>query len=282
MTIHPKIIVLFLTLLLPSTSYGIIGTKGCNELFGYKPYINKGIENNMLKLAQLPSYIDHTLLKPEAKKEDLKTLVKEAVDHGFKAICINSCSIPYVKNILKEEAPRQDPNKQQPLIATVIGFPLGATNTSIKVHEAIEAYENGANELDMVINVGYLKDKDFKAVESDINQVVKATPLPVKVILETGLLTKEEIVIASKIVEAAQAHFVKTSTGFSKGGALVEDIKLIKKSISSDMKIKASGGIRDLKTALKMLDAGAHRLGLSSSVSIIESRNKIVNDLLSE
>ena len=233
------------------------------------------IKKRVIYLSELASYIDHTLLKPEAISPSIKRLIDDAIKFGFKAICINACHLPQVKQILEQERV-----EEKPLIVTVIGFPLGANITSTKVHEAIESYKAGADELDMVINIGLLKERDYEGVQSDIKQVVDAVPIPIKVILETGLLTPQEISIASKLVEAAQAHFVKTSTGFLGGGATVENIKIIKNAISSETKIKASGGIRDLSTALKMLEAGADRLGLSSSVQIMKDRKKLLDNLL--
>ncbi len=271
---------LIFAILLPVLSYG---SDKCVRIFDKPPYIK--VEDNNIKkntpplftrikghtinLSELPSYMDHTLLKPDATEMDIQKLVSEALQFNFKAVCINACRIPFVKELLQEK-------EEKPLIATVIGFPLGAQSTPSKVYEAMEAYGKGANELDMVINIGYIKEDNLKAAESDIRQVVESTPLPVKVILETGLLTKEEIVIAAQIAEAAGAHFVKTSTGFVSEGARVEDIKLIKQSISQDMKIKASGGIRNLDTVFQMLVAGAHRLGLSSSVEIMKSIPKVI------
>ena len=156
-----------------------------------------------------------------------------------------------------------------PWLLHVVGFPLGATTTSCKVAEAKEAVQNGASEIDMVINVGLMKDKDYDGVKDDIKAVVDGSGVVVKVILETCLLTKEEIAEACRISAEAGAHFVKTSTGFSTGGATVEDVALMKKN-SQGLKVKASGGIRDKQTALKMIEAGADRLGTSASIDIVK------------
>ena len=233
------------------------------------------INKYMFLLSTLPNHIDHTLLKPESTRQDIQKLVDEALKFNFKAVCVSPCQVSLVKDLLQKTNV-----KQKPLIATVIGFPNGSHSTKTKMFESIEAYKDGANELDMVINIGYIKEDRFRDAELDIKQVVELVPIPIKVIIETGLLTPKEIITASRIVQAAGAHFVKTSTGFSKGGATLEDIQIIKTSVSSDMKIKASGGIRDLQTALQLLDAGVDRLGLSSSVSIMKSKSELLKPFL--
>ncbi len=208
----------------------------------------------------LAKYIDHTILKAQATKEDVEKLCREAVEYGFASVCVNACRVKQASELLKDSDVK---------VACVVGFPLGATTTSCKVAEAKEAVQNGASEIDMVINVGLMKDKDYDGVKEDIKAVVDGCKATVKVILETCLLTKEEIVKACHISAEAGAHFVKTSTGFSTGGATVEDVALMKKSCYG-LKVKASGGIRDKQTALKMIEAGADRLGTSASIDIVK------------
>ena len=268
--------------LFPFISYG---KEPCVRIFQEEPYVRIEYKENpqslldhidfhTIHLNKLPSFIDHTLLRPEAKKTDIEKIVKEAMEFGFKAVCINSCNVSFVKSLLNKET-----TKKTPLIATVIGFPFGNSSTNIKIQEAVKAYKKGADELDMVINIGQIKEKDFLLAEKDIKAVVESTPLPVKVIIETGLLTRGEIISASKIVEAAQAHFVKTSTGFLGEGVKLEDILLIKESIAPNMQVKASGGIRNIKQALDLILVGADRLGLSSSVNLIRDRDKTMKFL---
>ncbi len=210
----------------------------------------------------LSKYIDHTILKPEATNEDIKKICQEAIGYGFKAVCINPVYVKYASEILKDTGV---------LIATVVGFPLGNNLTKVKELETELAIEDGADEIDMVINIPALKNKEFDLVKRDIQGVVKASKgKEVKVIIETCLLTKEEIIKASEIIVEAGANFVKTSTGFSTGGAEEEDIKLIKSVVKEKAKIKASGGIRSKEKAVKMIEAGADRIGASSSIKIVE------------
>lgn len=211
---------------------------------------------------KLSKYIDHTILKPEATKEDIEKICEEAKEYGFKAVCINPVYVKYAAEILENT---------EVLIATVVGFPLGNNKTKVKELEASIAVEEGADEIDMVINISALKNKEYELVKSDIQAVVKASKSKeVKVIIETCLLTKEEIIKASEIIVEAGADFVKTSTGFSTGGAEEEDIKLIKSVVKDKAKIKASGGIRSKEKAVKMIEAGADRIGASSSIKIVE------------
>ncbi|QRK04051.1 deoxyribose-phosphate aldolase [Archangium violaceum] len=211
--------------------------------------------------AALAPYIDHTLLKPEATREDVARVAREAVEHGFATVCVNSCHVATVADILAG-------SKSVPI--AVVGFPLGAALTSAKAFEAREAIRLGAREIDMVINVGALKAKDYAGVLEDISGVVEASrPYPVKVILETSLLTQEEKVAGCVLSKAAGAAFVKTSTGFSTGGATVEDVALMRRVVGDDVGVKASGGIRSAEDALKMIQAGANRLGASASVAIV-------------
>lgn len=211
---------------------------------------------------ELRQMIDHTILKPEATLEDIVQLCKEAKENEFKAVCVNPCWI----KICSRELENTDVK-----IATVVGFPLGANTTETKIFETKDAVEKGATEIDMVINVGAIKSKDYVFVENDIKEVVKAAKgNTVKVIIETCLLDKEEIVEACRISKKAGAHFVKTSTGFGSEGAKVEDVKLMKETVGKDMEVKASGGIRDIEKAEEMIKAGATRLGTSSGVQLVK------------
>lgn len=210
----------------------------------------------------ISSTIDHTLLKPEASKEEIKKLCEEAKNYDFAAVCVNPCHIELCKELLKDSNVK---------IATVIGFPLGANTKEVKAFEALDAINRGATEIDMVINIGALKDKDYNTVKEDIEAVVQSAKdkAIVKVIIETSLLTNEEKIKACELAMEAKADFVKTSTGFSTGGATIEDVKLMKSVVGNNLKVKASGGIRSLETARDMLEAGASRLGTSSGVKIV-------------
>lgn len=218
-------------------------------------------------MLNITSIIDHTLLKPEATKEMIEKLCSEAKEYNFFSVCVN----PYYVKTAKEELEGSNVK-----IATVIGFPLGSTPKEVKAFEASEAIKNGADELDMVINIGALKDGDYTTVEEDIKAVVNeaADNALVKVIIETCLLDDEEKKKACEIARAAGADFVKTSTGFSTGGATVEDVKLMREVVGEDLGVKASGGIRDYETAKKMVEAGASRIGASSSIEIAKAMNK--------
>lgn len=206
--------------------------------------------------------IDHTLLKPEATKEMIENLCKEAKEYDFKSVCVN----PYWVSTAYEELRDSDV-----LVCTVVGFPLGATTKETKFFETDFAVQEGADEIDMVINVGALKSKQYDVVLEDIKSVVQAANgRTVKVIIETCLLSDEEKVKACELSMEAGANFVKTSTGFSTAGAKVEDIELMKSIVGDNLEVKASGGIRDLDTALKMIEAGATRLGVSAGVQIVK------------
>ncbi len=209
----------------------------------------------------IASLIDHTALKPETSKEQIEKLCSEAVEYGFASVCVNPCYVSLCSQLLKDSKIK---------VCTVIGFPLGATTSAVKAAEASEAIENGAREVDMVINVGAVKSGDFDYVKKDIEAVVQAAKdkALVKVILETCLLTDEEKRLSCQICKEAGADFVKTSTGFSTGGATVEDIKLMRDIVKPTMGVKASGGIRDYETAKAMIEAGASRIGASASVAI--------------
>ncbi len=207
-------------------------------------------------------YIDHTLLKADATAEQILRVCSEAITYDFAAVCVNAFYVPLVSSTLKDSSVNT---------CTVVGFPLGASPTSTKVQEAQVAIEAGADEVDMVINIGALKNGDLKYVESDIIAVREECHKHkkiLKVIIETSLLSEEEKISVSKIVSSAKADFIKTSTGFSTGGATLEDVKLMKENISADVKIKASGGVRDLAMANKMIEAGASRIGTSSGIAI--------------
>lgn len=213
---------------------------------------------------EVASKIDHTLLKPEATPEEIKQLCAEAKQYQFASVCVNPSYVSLCSTLLKSSSVK---------VCTVIGFPLGATTTEVKRAEAIQAIENGAQELDMVINVGRLKAGDNAYVFNDIQQVVltaKPHRILVKVILETSLLTDEEKIKACLICKEAGADFVKTSTGFSKGGATVGDVALMKLIVGSTVGVKASGGIRSREDAEAMIHHGADRIGASASVKIVQ------------
>lgn len=207
--------------------------------------------------------IDHTLLKTDAQKKDLDKLLLEAKKYNFMSVCVSPIWVKYAAEQLK------DTNVK---VCTVIGFPQGATPTEVKVFETKNAIENGATEVDMVIPVGVLKDKDYIAVENDIRVVVEAAKSKAltKVIIETCLLTDEEKIMACKLSKSAGADFVKTSTGFSTAGATVKDIRLMRETVGEQMGVKASGGVRSREDADAMIKAGATRIGTSNGVKIVE------------
>lgn len=210
----------------------------------------------------IASYIDHTMLAPQATVSQIRNLCEEAVKYHFASVCVNSCHVALCAELLKGTGVN---------VCTVVGFPLGAMSTKAKAFEAECAVADGAVEIDMVINVGALKDENWTFVEDDIRAVKKACGGKLlKVILETCLLTDDEIVRACQLSEAAGADYVKTSTGFSKGGATAEAVSLMRKTVGDRLGVKASGGIRDRESALKMIEAGASRLGCSAGVKIME------------
>ena len=211
-------------------------------------------------------FIDHTLLKADAIDAEIKRICEEAIKFKFKAVCINSIHIPLAKKMLKNS---------DVLVCTVVGFPLGASPKEVKTLEAQLAIENGADEVDMVINIAALKDKKYDIVKEDIISVAKEChkhKKVLKVIIETCLLNDEEKVNVCKIAMAAKADFVKTSTGFSNGGATIEDITLMRKTVGPSMGVKASGGVRDLISFKTMIEAGATRIGTSSGVKIMQGQ----------
>ena len=228
-----------------------------------------GFCNTIIFMESLNKYIEHTLLKQDATQEELVKLLDEAIEHKFLGVCINPSNIKFTKEYLKNYSENTDIK-----IVTVVGFPLGANKPEVKAFEAKLAVQDGADETDMVINVSLIKDKDFQAVQEDI-ETVKAfcSDKPLKVILETDLLTKEEIEIACSLCVKAKADFVKTSTGFVKNGvgAKIEDVELMHKIVSPfGLEVKASAGIRDKQAAINMIKAGASRLGTSAGVEIVQ------------
>ncbi|HZN95410.1 MAG TPA: deoxyribose-phosphate aldolase [Myxococcales bacterium] len=211
--------------------------------------------------SDIAPYIDHTLLKPEATREDVVKLSEEARKYGFATVCVNSANVATAARVLAG-------SKTVPI--AVVGFPLGAALPSAKAFEAREAVRCGAREIDMVVNIGALKNRDFALVLGDIQAVVNASrPHPVKVILETSQLSNEEKIAGCALAKAAGAAFVKTSTGFSGGGATAEDVALMRKVVGDEIGVKASGGVRSSEDALKMIAAGANRIGASASVAIV-------------
>lgn len=215
---------------------------------------------------ELNKYIEHTLLKQDATREDLEKLLKEACEYSFLGVCVNPCNVKLAKQFLKETG------YNEVKVVTVVGFPLGQTTTENKVLETVDAIKNGADEIDMVINAGRLKDKDYNYIVDEISKIKAfCQGRNLKVILETDLLTKEEIKKACELCIQGGADFVKTSTGFVKNGvgAKEEDVKLMYETVKgTGLQVKASGGIRDKETALKMIEAGASRLGTSAGTKI--------------
>ncbi|BCV24648.1 deoxyribose-phosphate aldolase [Gelria sp. Kuro-4] len=215
-----------------------------------------------MQLKELARMIDHTLLKPTATPAAIRALCQEAKEHGFGAVCVQPCYVKLAEEELKETAVK---------VATVIGFPLGVTTSLVKAAEAGEAVANGADELDMVLNIGAVKAGGWDRVENDIRAVVQAAGTAlVKVILETCYLTDEEIVRACQAAVAAGAGFVKTSTGFGPAGAKPEHVRLMRQTVGPNIGVKAAGGIRTFRDAQAMIEAGATRLGASSGVQIIK------------
>jgi len=215
-------------------------------------------------LKNLASYIDHTLLKPETTEMQIRQLCKEALEHHFFSVCVNSSFVPLCKELLKGSAIK---------VCAVVGFPLGAMSTPAKAFETQWAVDNGADEIDMVIQIGFLKAFQYDYVRDDIQKVVEAARgRTVKVIIETSLLTNDEKIMACQLSKDAKAHFVKTSTGFNGGGATVEDVQLMKSVVGDLLQVKASGGVRDQATADAMIRAGATRLGTSSGVQLVKNQ----------
>ncbi|WP_027308211.1 deoxyribose-phosphate aldolase [Caloramator sp. ALD01] len=216
----------------------------------------------MITKEYVASIIDHTILKAETTPEDVKKVCSEAKENNFASVCINPCYVKLAAEELKGTNVK---------VCTVIGFPLGANSSDVKAFETKKAIEDGAQEVDMVINIGMLKAKEYEYVKKDIEAVVNAAKgkALVKVIIETCLLTDEEKEIACKLSVEAGADFVKTSTGFSKWGAKEEDVRLMRRVVGSEKGVKASGGVHSFEDAVRMIEAGANRIGASSSLKII-------------
>jgi len=210
----------------------------------------------------ISKYIDHTILKPDTDKEAIIKVCDEAKEYGFYSVCVN----PYYVSLVKEQLENSDVK-----VTSVIGFPLGASVSKVKAYEASVAVEDGANEIDMVINIAALKNKDYNYVLDDIKSVVDAIKgkAILKVIIENCLLTEEEKIKACELSKEAGADFVKTSTGFSSGGAKYEDVKLMREVVGAELGVKASGGVRTTEDAKMMIEAGATRIGASSSIAIV-------------
>lgn len=224
--------------------------------------LNTNQPTTSLSAEELAGYIDHTLLKPEAVQSQFDTLCEEALKYRFKSVCVNSSWVPYVAKKLRGSGIK---------ICSVVGFPLGEMDTRSKAFETRTAISNGADEIDMVINVGALKSGNLKLVEEDIRALKRAcrSTTILKVIIETVLLNDEEKVIACELSKKADADFVKTSTGFLGGGATVEDVVLMRRVVGPKIGVKASGAIRDFKQAIALINAGANRLGCGSSVTVV-------------
>jgi len=233
----------------------------CATVLGVRTGASRIAPDVVRTSADIAPYIDHTLLKPEATREEIVKLADEARRYGFATVCVNSTYVGTVARILAG-------SKTIPI--AVVGFPSGAALPSAKAFEAREAIRCGAREIDMVINIGALKGKDYALVLKDICSVVAAAkPCPVKVILETSKLSEQEKIVGSALAKAACAAFVKTSTGFGGGGATAEDVALMRSVVGEDVGVKASGGIRTSEDAMRMIRAGANRIGASASVAIV-------------
>ncbi len=211
---------------------------------------------------ELAPFIDHTLLKPEATESDIERLCNEARQFGFASVCVNPCYVKLAARLLEGSRVK---------VCSVVGFPLGANRKEIKAYEARRAVLDGASEIDMVMNIGALKSRNYRLVEEDMRGVKEACGrgVIVKVILETALLTRDEKIKACEIAKASGVDFVKTSTGFGPGGATVEDVALMRSVVGEKLGVKAAGGIRDAETAARMIEAGASRIGASASVKIV-------------
>lgn len=239
-----------------------------------QPVVNAGADRIASTLGIMPTdgsmahMIDHTLLKPDATQDQIAQLCYEARKYGFASVCINPANVKLCAQLLKDSGVP---------VCTVVGFPLGATSTETKVFEAQQAVRDGATEVDMVINVGALKSRDYELVERDIASIARvchAGNAMLKVIIEAALLTDEEKVIGCQLAMVAGADFVKTSTGFGPGGATLEDVALMRRVVGPTMGVKAAGGIRTYEDAQKMIAAGASRIGASASVRIMQEAKK--------
>lgn len=213
----------------------------------------------------IEGYIDHTMLSPSSSFDNIFKTCKEAKENNFASVCINPCFVCYAKSLLKDSKVN---------VCTVIGFPLGASTKEVKVFEAKNAIENGANEIDMVINIGMLKSGELEYIKEEIKDILNEckNKAILKVIIETSLLTKDEKILICKICKELKVDYIKTSTGFSGEGAKVEDIILIKTVVGDNVKIKASGGIKSYEDAIKMINSGASRLGTSKAIDILNKK----------
>ncbi len=244
----------------PATHRELIETSREMIRRGAERIVCSGGEN--FQCEDLARYIDHTLLKPDATEKDIERLCAEAMQYHFASVCVNSAYVELCSRLLAGSGVK---------VCAVVGFPLGAMSTDAKAFETRYAVSHGADEIDMVINVGQLQAGNYAYVYDDIRAVVKAAAgHVVKVILETGLLSEEQKIAGCVLAKAAGADFVKTSTGFGPGGATPEDVALMRRIVGDDMGVKASGGIRDCSTAQKMIESGASRIGASASVSIVK------------
>ncbi len=226
-----------------------------------EPLMRRRIVELSDRQKKLASIIDHTLLKPEATEEEIFAVCKQAKDFGFYSVCVNGFWAKFAKHFLKDSPVK---------LCVVVGFPLGSSEITVKAFETAQAIAQGADEIDMVMNIGALKSENHELVFEDIKSVVQAaSSRPVKVILETSLLDDFEIARACEIAVAAGAKFVKTSTGFSKGGATVDSVQLMRSIVGPQIGVKASGGIRSIEDAYRMIEAGATRLGTSQSIAIV-------------
>jgi deoxyribose-phosphate aldolase len=247
-----------------------MGQSGAKPAAGGGSQQSGALQSGAVSAAAVPAlapsdvakYIDHTMLRPEAPNVAFDKLCQEAMQYKFYGVCVNSCRIAYVARKLQGSSVK---------VCSVVGFPLGAMTSRSKAFETREAIEDGATEIDMVINIGLLKAGDYHAVEEDIRAVRRATRANtiLKVIIETVFLTQDEKVMACELSKKAGADFVKTCTGFAGGGATVEDISLMRRTVGREMGVKASGGVRTYKTAIAMIGAGATRIGCVSSVAIV-------------
>ena len=225
--------------------------------------------DNSTAITAIAQVIDHTLLKPEATREQIDRLCREALEYHFASVCVNPTHVGRCAELLRGSDVK---------VCTVIGFPLGATTTAVKAYETRQAIDDGATEIDMVINIGALKSGDLDAVQADIGAVVDAAHAAgalVKVIIETALLSDDEKVTACRLAQAAGAEFVKTSTGFGPGGAKVEDVALMRRVVGPEMGVKASGGVRNYADVQAMIAAGATRIGASAGVAIVSEARRV-------
>jgi deoxyribose-phosphate aldolase len=222
---------------------------------------------------QIAKYIDHTLLKPDATANDIEQLCREAIQCGFYSVCVNSSRVALARYLLEDTDVK---------VCSVVGFPLGAMDGDAKRYETEVAIDEGAHEIDVVINIGLLKDKEDKKILRELRDIVEAADERiVKVIIETCLLNDEEKIRACNLILESEAHFVKTSTGFSTSGATIEDVKLLRQIVGEKLGVKAAGGIRDAATAIAMIKAGANRLGTSNGVKIVQGLTAPPNSLTS-